>query len=298
MKDVDQITVSTPAKLNLGLEILRRRSDGYHEIVSILQSIDLEDVFAFEPGPPPFRYESDSGIPPTHDLAGNVLNSAPDRKRWAGRLTLKKRIPIAAGLGGGSSDAALALRLAFPRLDEATLHDRASKLGSDVPFFLQGGTMLATGTGTSLTPLPHIGAWYVVVTPPLRLRSKTKRLYHGLRGEDYSDGTKTLQLATEIREGSKSLQLPPNAFERQMREFHQITEVWTDLERLSGEPVHLSGAGPSLYVRFTDRESAIALYERVRGRHETHLCRSTGPLEIREQALRMARALRARSFKD
>lgn len=153
-------SVAAPAKINLGLHVLRRRADGYHDVETVLLPIGWADRLAAAPADDLALTCSDPALP-TDD--GNlVVRAARALAGWAGiepraALHLEKRVPYGAGLGSGSSDAAHALRLlaALWRLDvpEADLHRLAAGLGSDVPFFLLGGTALAAGRGEVLTPL-------------------------------------------------------------------------------------------------------------------------------------------------
>jgi 4-diphosphocytidyl-2-C-methyl-D-erythritol kinase len=160
-----------PAKLNLGLEILGKRPDSYHEIVTILQTIDFGDEIVLEPATaldyrPPTEIEDDLTARALRLLAGHGVEIRA-------RIRLSKRIPIAAGLGGGSSDAGTLLgALVHAGLPYSLARRIASDLGSDVPFFLGGGTALATDRGTELEPLSSPTGWFVIVVPPLSLRNK------------------------------------------------------------------------------------------------------------------------------
>lgn len=249
----ERLQARAPAKINLGLEVVGRRSDGYHCIVTILQAIDLCDAFVWEPTGEPFRYTGADGVPEHSDLVVRALREG-DVSGWTGTLRLDKRIPPAAGLGGGSSDAALALRLALPDADDALLGACAGNLGSDVPFFLRGGTALARGTGTELSTLPTPACWVVLVTPSLSLPDKTRKLYEGLTPEDFSAGAR-VELLSEHLEEAVSMRAP-NAFERQMRAIEPVERAWAALAEAAGGPVNLSGAGPTVYALFHGERAA------------------------------------------
>ncbi len=265
------VRVAAPAKINLGLEIVGRRDDGYHEIATILQAIRLHDQLTLEPadgirstGPLP-------DIPDGENLALRALRllserTGGDRGAW---LDLRKSIPAAAGLGGASADAAAALlaardlwRLAIG--DEA-LAGIAAELGSDVPFFLHGGTALATGRGERLAPLPTPAFTAVVVCPKIRIPRKTATLYGALRPDDFSDGARVLAQADRLRAG-----LPPdpdllgNAFARALYGLRPELADLPPLMRAHGA-VHpaISGAGPSHYALFEDPEEAVAVAQRL-----------------------------------
>lgn len=174
--------LSAPAKVNLTFEALGRRADGYHEVRTVLHAISLADEIAFAPAddlslavePPEKGAFSSAASAPAGD-DNLVLRAARLLRREAGVKTgaairLRKRIPVAAGLGGGSSDAAAALRglrrLWGLDLDADALRELAAQLGSDVPFFVTGGAALAEGRGERIMPLPPAQGNVVVMSPP------------------------------------------------------------------------------------------------------------------------------------
>ena len=175
------IVVRANAKINLGLKVLGKREDGYHDILSVLQTLDLHDRLTLSPAPEG-KTEivcDDPGVPGGR---GNLVHQAVEALRnctgvaQGVRVAIEKRIPTGAGLGGGSSDAAATLvaldRLWGLGLREQQLHVLASRLGSDVPFFLRRGTAVATGRGQSLQYVP----WgedvrYVLVYPGFQVSS-------------------------------------------------------------------------------------------------------------------------------
>ena len=148
------------AKLNLTLEVLGKREDGYHDLASIIQTVDLWDELEFEGGDGVEFECSDESLNGTDNLvvkAAKVLHEAVGRNLGA-KIVLRKRIPIAAGLGGGSADAAATLRglnrLCGLGLSEDELVEIGAKVGSDVPFLVSGGTGLVGGRGETMEPLP------------------------------------------------------------------------------------------------------------------------------------------------
>jgi len=170
------LRVRCPAKINLGLWILGRRPDGYHEIDTILQSVALEDELTLEESADGLTLRTrglpiPGGTPNIVERAWSLL--VEERRISRGvRALLTKRIPIGGGLGGGSSDAAGFLlgvnRLLDLDLDEEAIQSIAARVGSDVPFFLRGGTARATGRGEQVRHLcPAPPAWVVLATPPL-----------------------------------------------------------------------------------------------------------------------------------
>lgn len=251
------------AKINIGLEITGKRRDGFHNIVSILQTVSLYDRLAWSARQGVCSYESPAGIDPTEDLTRTALDSAPDRFAWTGRLRLHKAIPLAAGLGGGSSDAALALRLAYPDATVESLADLAALLGSDVPFFLEGGTSLATGTGTEIERLPFLDTWCVMVTPRILIPNKTQTLYASLTPEDYSDGAAVRQLAQKVAMHKPIDERPPNAFTPYLMAYPEIRVAYDALLKAGAIWVGVSGTGPSLYTLVGNYNSARAIADRV-----------------------------------
>lgn len=259
------------AKVNLTLEVLGKRPDGYHEIASVLQTVDLADDLTFEPAAE-LAVECDApGLSSDDNL---VLQAARLLKRemqvpQGARISLRKRVPIAAGLGGGSSDAAAAL-LGLSRLWELHLGPRellpiAAQLGSDVPFFLFGGTALAGGRGEVVTPLPPCrDAWLVLATPPIQVARKTATLYGALRPAAFTGGEATERLVQALRAGA-----PPSS-SHLFNVFEEVAElVFPGLTRYratlldAGAPsVHLTGSGPTLFCLASGPEEGAALQRR------------------------------------
>jgi 4-diphosphocytidyl-2-C-methyl-D-erythritol kinase len=171
------ITARAFAKINLDLRIVGVQAGGYHELRTTFQSIALHDVLTFAPARGPFVVESaDPGCPAQGNIveraAGCLWQAAGQTGFPAGvRVRIDKRIPIAAGLGGGSADAAAALRalarLWGVRLTTTSMHEIAASLGADVPFFLQGGTARGRGRGDVLSRLADRPRRWVVVATPL-----------------------------------------------------------------------------------------------------------------------------------
>jgi 4-diphosphocytidyl-2-C-methyl-D-erythritol kinase len=178
------ITLRAFAKINLSLRVRERRSDGFHEVQSILQAISLFDTLTIETRRGPFEIRCGAPGVPT-DRSNLVWKSAQRLWEAAGRagephdvrVTLDKQIPSQAGLGGGSSDAAAAL-LGFRRLWKLRLLDGqiraiAAELGSDVPYFLVGGTALALGRGEQVYPLQELPRhWAVLAVPPFGVSTR------------------------------------------------------------------------------------------------------------------------------
>jgi 4-diphosphocytidyl-2-C-methyl-D-erythritol kinase len=258
-----RIRVPAPAKVNLGLEVLGRRDDGYHDICTIMQAVSLFDVFDWTDTGKPFSYVGLPGVPLEDDLITRALGFATDTARWTGTLRVLKRIPVAAGLGGGSTDAALALRLALPEEPVAALVTRAGRLGADVPFFFDGGTALASGTGTNLEAVPSPRLWFVLVKPPLAIAGKTGALYRGLDEQDFSDGTAVRGIAASLRTGEPLPREIHNAFAGQLLSFPVVRYAYERLTQAGSAAVSISGAGPTVYAVVQTWPEAVSIAARL-----------------------------------
>jgi 4-diphosphocytidyl-2-C-methyl-D-erythritol kinase len=260
------------AKVNLTLEILGRRPDGFHEIASVTQLISLADRVEVSPG----DLSSIEMLPPLVDAAENLVGRAADALAAAtgrtirGSLRIQKVIPLAAGLGGGSSDAAATLRLLDrlwgTRLGPRRLRRIAATLGSDVPLFLGGGTSLIRGRGEivkALTPAPTF--WIVLVCPGTAPPEKTRALYGALSPDDYGSGSTTLALVDQLSDGRPVVGATlVNGFDAAAgRVYPGFAELRRRISEEIGRPVHLTGAGPTLFVTFSDAAEARQAARRI-----------------------------------
>ncbi len=260
-----------PAKINWMLEVLGRRDDGYHEVRTVMQTVEPCDILEIEPAD-----ELQMGVEERHEFSEDdlVLRAASALDEGGGRgarIRLTKRIPVAAGLGGGSSDAAAALRglnelWGLDRSD-SQLVEVAAGLGSDVPFFVYGGAALAEGRGERVTPLSEPPpTWLVLLAPPLELPEKTRRMYAALTPADFSDGSRADAIVRRIREGGAvddgSLY---NVFERVAYEVFEGLDAYRDALLTAGvRRVHLAGSGPALFALGADEDEARSVHARLR----------------------------------
>jgi 4-diphosphocytidyl-2-C-methyl-D-erythritol kinase len=201
------MVVTSSAKVNLSLDVLGRREDGYHVLRTILQSVGLFDTLRFTP--------TSSGIvlhcrPPELESRSNLCWRAAELLQEAKGIAsgvsieLEKTIPLGAGLGGGSGNAAATLlalnRLWGLNLTDEKLRDLAKRLGADVPFFLRGGCALAEGIGDELTPLPNaLDAWLVLVQPDFPLA--TQEVYGWWDAAPVAAAPSTDAMRTALRSG-------------------------------------------------------------------------------------------------
>ena len=261
------------AKINITLEVLGRRQDGYHDVSTILQTIDLKDTIEFEPDSSLSIECDDVALRSSDNL---VLKAASLLKKEVGykggaKITLKKGIPVAAGLGGGSSDAGATLvalnRLWKLKLSIESLVELAAALGSDVPYFIHGGTALAEGRGERVTPLPPLlQSWVVLMKPSVPVPElKTKAMYGALHPSHYSKGEHTKKAVSAIGRkspGSLFQKFPMyNAFDAVAFEMYEGMEwYWKQFMSAGAPEVHLAGSGPTLFTLLPDRGRAEELH--------------------------------------
>jgi 4-diphosphocytidyl-2-C-methyl-D-erythritol kinase len=260
------------AKINLTLDVLGRRADGYHELASVMQTIALHDVLAFhEIAGEELQFTCN--VP---ELAGpdNLVVRAAEMVRaqvgWRRglRIELYKRVPWPAGLGGGSSDAACVLRTLnrwwHLELGQKELLELAASLGSDVPFFLIGGTALVEGRGERVTPLPDLPGWWVMLVKA-DLVVPTPHVFHRMDPSLYTDGRSTAEVVAHIR----SAMNPPAALLRNALEapaialFPEIARYMAILRAAGAPAVHMSGSGPTLFALFDELAPALAVCDRL-----------------------------------
>lgn len=268
--------VLAPAKINLVLEVLGRRSDGYHEIDTVLQTLALADRVSISE----VATSSDAGVvvsgPRSDGVPADRSNLAwkaavllAERLRRDSsrlRVFIEKHIPPAGGLGGGSSDAAAVLRLlarAWPEATEDDLLDVATRVGSDEAFFLAGGTARAQGRGervTKLAPLAHHGV--VLFIPSATLERKTAQLFERLGRLPFDHSYRTSRFVAGPR-GEFSASDLYNSFERVAFDvFPGLGDLRRSIESRIGGEVRLSGAGPTMFwigpASATERVAALA----------------------------------------
>jgi 4-diphosphocytidyl-2-C-methyl-D-erythritol kinase len=254
-----------PAKLNLSLVVGPLRPDGKHEVVTVLQRLDLADRVAIEAAP---RLSVDGFAEDTlvRDALLALAAAAGIEPRWRARIT--KRIPVAAGLGGGSSDAATALRLANDTLPDPlpadALHRLAAGLGADVPFFLGAGPQLGRGDGSTLEPLdlPQ-DYWVLLLLPDGVVKSSTADVYRRFddRGghAGFEARTRELERALAAVGRPRDLaKLPPNDL--------ASSPLAAELRSLGAFRADVGGAGPAVYGLFHHRRRAEAARRRFAGR--------------------------------
>ena len=264
------LILRAPAKINLTLEVLARRDDGYHGVRSVMVPLELADEMLVSPNPE-FLFTCDRGELQDESnlavIALRALGALP-----AIRMDLRKRIPVQAGLGGGSSDAAAVLRAgmdgAFGPMPGRDWLAMARSLGSDVPFFLAGTGALVEGTGERVTPVGALPAWYVlVVKPPVAV--STAQAYRALdaspRPQRPRDASVSLAAVEALQRADfeRVESLLPN-------DFHEIAagmpEIRTALDALAGAGAKnalLAGSGSCVFALAPDRARAEEIARRL-----------------------------------
>jgi 4-diphosphocytidyl-2-C-methyl-D-erythritol kinase len=262
--DVRSVRVRALAKINLDLRVLGKRPDGYHELRTIFQTISLADTLdiGLTPGRrTTIEIEDPLGIP--GNLAGKAAERTLDALDIGGRVSIRlaKRIPMGAGLGGGSSDAAAVL-LALPVLAGrvlplAKLCELGAALGSDVPFFLLGGTAVGIGRGTELFPLPDGPRREGLLVAP-DVHVSTAEAYRRLGRRLTPELQETTIFSFQSLVWDRGVpDAPCNDFEAVVFEqHHQLADLKKRLVRTGASPVLMSGSGSAIFGLFRGRAAA------------------------------------------
>ncbi len=252
------IRIFAYAKLNLSLKIIGRRGDGFHQIDSIIQKIDLADEITVRPTGSSLVVENDLDIAPKEDLAWLAARLLMDEKRLQRgfRIRVHKSIPTGAGLGGGSSDAAAVLwatnLLTPPVISFRGLLKLAQSLGSDVPLFFWGGLVRVEGRGEKVAPeFPSRRESFVIVVPPIHC--DTGHVYKQLRLRGFGPATE----ARKMEFGDNDLYGAALQLHPQLRYYEQA------INSVGGLYAGISGSGSAFYVAFSYRDNAAAARDRL-----------------------------------
>lgn len=267
------LTLWAPAKVNLFLEVLRRRGDGYHEIRTVLQLVDLCDRITLLPHRGGGISLECTGLPcPTGEenvayRAAALLVKTCGIRRGI-QIRIEKRIPIGAGLGGGSSDAATTLwglnRLFGLGLMQEELGRLGAQLGSDIPFFFVGPTAWAGGRGEELHPLsPPPPSWLLIVSPGFPISTAWAYASLELTGEDKSI---TVLPLLEKGDYDSFFSAPWNRFEEVIfRRYPVVQHLKERLSAWGAKPALMTGSGSAVFGRAGGREEAEGWAARLRG---------------------------------
>ena len=285
---MNHLVLSSPAKVNFGLDVVARRPDGYHDLRMIMQTIDLADRVKLQktadaqihlscsvPGLPldekNLAWRAADLLYKTYDIPGGV------------DISLEKRIPVAAGLAGGSTNAAAVLagmnELFDLGLSLAELQELGVRLGADVPYCLLGGTALAEGIGEVLTPLPPMPACTLVLAKP-DLEVSTKYVYTHLALSDKTVHPDIEGMRRAIVEGSLAgvLSRMGNVLEDvAIPAWPQIAEIKQAMIEAGADGALMSGSGPTVFGVFADKERAHFAARKMRRRYPEAFVKVVNP---------------------
>ncbi|GER89124.1 4-diphosphocytidyl-2-C-methyl-D-erythritol kinase [Dictyobacter vulcani] len=282
--------VQSYAKINLTLDVLGKRADGYHELATIMQTIDLYDTLCFTTTNEDRISMSCNRTELSNDNNLVVRAAQALRQKLGLRqgltIELNKRVPVAAGLGGGSSNAAATL-LALQRwwqlpVSMQELWEIAASLGSDVPFFLTGGLALCEGRGERITPLaahwPAAMRWLLLVKPAIGVSTAT--VFRNLTSSDYTNGawSRAIEVALQTQSGLQASDLY-NSLERGvLAQYPEVAQARQEMLDAGAPYVRLSGSGPTLFSTFATLTEAAPVQQALHTQgYEVYLTRAINP---------------------
>jgi 4-diphosphocytidyl-2-C-methyl-D-erythritol kinase len=261
---MNRIELFSPAKVNLRLDILGRRPDGYHDIRTIFQKISLGDDLTFSAIKSGIEVACDNPLIPTNE--GNLAHAAAKMivTRYAIkdgiRIAIKKRTPVAAGLGGGSSNAASTLaginQLFGLGLSNRDLMDMARELGADVPFFLFGRSAIGTGIGEKLRAISiHPELWFLLVNPDIQI--STAWAYQNVR-RGLTNGADNITIPSRIDDLAQIIAILSNDLEKVvLPRFPILQDIKGALRKHGALGCLMSGSGSTVFGIFDGKEKAM-----------------------------------------
>jgi 4-diphosphocytidyl-2-C-methyl-D-erythritol kinase len=268
----DTLTLQAPAKINLCLEVLGRRTDGYHNIFSLMQAVSIYDEIVLMPKTDDITVKVEGADLPTgqenlvYRAAQLVLSRSPEN--IGVHILLRKNIPVGAGLGGGSSDAATAMtglnRLFNLGFSDPELMELGSGLGADIPFFLSGGPALAEGIGERLTPLPKWKYYLLLVYP--RIHISTGWAYENLNFQltKKTDYNKIHPLCYQKKDMDLLCQGLKNDFEPSViREYPVIQKIKGGLIQCGALGSLMTGSGACVFGLFAKKSDSILCRKKI-----------------------------------
>lgn len=273
---MSEIVEQAHAKINLTLEVIGKRSDGFHNLVTVMTTVGLHDTLTARPAEK-LVLANDGGVPEESNIVMRAAESLRDEcgVREGAEISLEKQIPESAGLGGGSSDAAATLRalnrLWSLNLSVAELADIGAKVGSDVPFLVYEGAALVQGRGEEVVPIPKPDIdRLLILSPDITIPDKTKTLFSHIGPSSYTRGSLSHKLAARIRAGHDSpAEFFFNVFQPLAPQVFPGWQGYHDgLAGMGAREITLSGAGPSMFVLPPSKEMGTAwhlLLSRTRG---------------------------------
>lgn len=271
--EINGISLKAPAKINLFLEILGKRDDGYHEIETVMQEIDLVDNLQFEEIREGVKLKCNNKNIPSDEnnlvckAANLIVNKCGIKKGVL--ISLEKNIPVGAGLGGGSSDAATTLKalnsLWKIGLSDVDLMEFAARLGSDIPFFIKGKTALCSGRGENITPIEVKSEMnYLIIFPHINISTTT--IYRNLK-IDLTKKRKDVSFFLNALKYSKVADISKLLFNRLeeviFATYPDLLRVKSSLEHFDFCGLSVSGSGSAFFGLCNDRRQAEAIKGKV-----------------------------------
>lgn len=273
-KSMNEISMKAYAKINLGLDVVRRLENGYHEVKMIMQTVGIYDELTFQRQESGISITTDSGELPTNEdnliyKAARLLMDKYQVQEGV-RIHLQKNIPIAAGMAGGSTDAAATFKgineLFGLGCSEDELKELAVKVGADVPYCIMGGTALAEGIGEKLTRLPNAPECVVLVAKP-DINVSTKFVYEHLdaAGVEKHPDIDGMIAAIERQSLEGVVERLENVLETvTIPAYPVIATIKSKMLEMGAEGSLMSGSGPTVFGIFTDEGKARVAYEYIK----------------------------------
>lgn len=273
---MDRVSIKAPAKINLSLDVLHKREDGYHEVEMIMTTIDLADRLHLTLLPEKkIHIECSASFVPTDErnLAFQAAKMMQERYEvnQGVSIYIDKHIPVAAGLAGGSSDAAATIKglnqLWNLGLSLEEMVHLGTELGSDIAFCLYGGTALATGRGEKITPLPSLPPCWVILAKPA-IGVSTGNIYQRLnlsKIEEHPD-VEAMKKALEEGDFKQITAHLGNVLETvTLKEYPQVLQIKNQMKKFGADGVLMSGSGPTVFG-LTQKQSRVQrMYNGLRG---------------------------------
>lgn len=280
-----QAKITAYAKINLVLDVLRKREDGYHEVAMVMQAIELNDTIQLREAERNWITTNNRHIPMNmNNLAMRAVTlmqrEFPDSVPKL-EVSLEKRIPVAAGMAGGSADCAAVMlginQICNLGLTKAQLEQLSAQLGSDIPFCIGGPTALATGRGEIIEPLPECPELYLVlVKPPFGV--STPKVYGNLRVHEITDHPDIQHCIQGLHKGDKLqiLESMGNVLEQSTFELQpKVKSIKDGMRACGAEHVLMSGSGPTVFAAFAEYSDAEIYYSKLKRQYPSAILTRT-----------------------
>lgn len=293
---MEKAKVNAYAKINLVLDVLRKREDGFHEVSMVMQAVDLSDVILLEEAKRNWLVTDSKFIPPNmNNLAMRAVTLMQENYPEIPPLqvTLKKRIPIAAGMAGGSTDCAgviLGINKLFKLgLSLTQMEQLAAELGSDIPFCLGGPTALAIGRGEETISLPDCPKLYIVlVKPPFGV--STPKVYGNLKIDQVTEHPSVVQCIRGLKQHNKGLIMDAlgNVLEESTFSLQpEVKQLKEDMIRTGCKNVLMSGSGPTVFAVFSEKDEAKNYFFKLRKKYPSAILTKTVNRKMLKERVRL-----------